>query len=139
MPCSGVYQLRYWRTGSAQRDKALALLHVLWLEYGPYERVIRVVCESVRGAPTDFGAEIFVASARDLAPSFYGRQVSLDDLERRLFPHALRLLGWSHIVDSCAQPVVCNAPTWYPSWSQTLMRVGSFSATRRTRTCWSSS
>ena len=82
-------------------DKALALLHALWLEYGPEEYVLRALCASARGIPTDFGPESLIANARDVLPRFYGRQGTLADLGSYLFPHALRLPGWNHAIDSC--------------------------------------
>jgi hypothetical protein len=55
-------------------DKAMAMLHAVWLEYGPGEAALSAFCSSDRGVPTDFGPDSLVANSLTILPHFYGRR-----------------------------------------------------------------
>ena len=107
-------------------DKAMAMLHAVWLEYGPGEAALAAFCSSVRGVPTDFGPESLVANSLTILPHFYKRRPRPEEQGAFLFPLALRLPGWSHACDTIVKHVVVTAIPWYPAWSQELKLLGAF-------------
>jgi hypothetical protein len=105
--------------------KVMSMLKSWYLMRGPSERRLQLCCSKVVNFPTDFGAESQVALARNVMPAFMGRPIGSADVGR-MFPRAMRTIGWSHNWDNCAKFLATNVIPWYPEWVVTFKLVVRF-------------
>ena len=102
-----------------QADKAQALIHQTWLEYGPSAAAVRQANVCVRQCLTDMGVEANVIDLPDLVnhavPSVtVGAPMAAN---KYLFPLALSIPGGQHILDNALQTALI-ATKWWPEWQR---------------------
>ena len=102
-----------------QADKAQALIHQTWLEYGPSAAAVRQANVCVRQCLTDMGVEANVVDLPDLvnqaAPSVtVGAPMAAN---KYLFPLALSIPGGQRILDNALQTALAAAK-WWPEWQR---------------------
>ena len=122
--------LAYGHTGTW--DKGVVLVWGLWLVAGPEEGALAYVCSKVRSLTTDFGVEVHLLEMPDIVKAFMasisGRPhhllQPLIDTQSRLFPHALRIAGWSHALGNIMKEVAESSVEWpkYISYMRALIR-----------------
>ena len=87
-------------------DKCVALLHALWLCYGPTESNLRDLFSKVRSITTDGGAELHLLDVPDVLKCFLRRldgaplvsMANSVDPDTRLFGRAIGISGICHMV-----------------------------------------
>lgn len=110
--------LAYGHTGTI--DKGVALLWAFWLVAGPTVEDLTWVFGKVTSFTTDFGVEMHLLDMPDITEAFVawagGRPLDqvrfLVKPDRRLFPRALRLAGWSHMMGNIMKTVAEKFPSW---------------------------
>ena len=110
--------LNYGHAGSVM--KTVALLWGCWLVCGPSLDSLVYLCSKVRGITTDGGIEMHTLETPDFTKAFLawvsGQSLHecarLIDFSRRLFPHALRVIGWSHTCGGIMKYLVKQVPQW---------------------------
>jgi len=95
-------------------DKALAFLQSLWLVRGPTESRLRGYALKVINFPTDSGPENQIALCRDILPKFFDQLISQPHV--RLFPRAMKWVGWNHHWDNALRYILTHVLDWYPAW-----------------------
>ena len=106
-------------------DKADALLHCVWLEYGPDKASLEAWLDSVRVIPTDLGVESLIANAANIVPALYNLMPSGSD-SPYLFPNGLRFPGWHRLCHNFVKTVVSKCMPWYPQWLDQVRHVATF-------------
>eukprot|EP00928_Gymnodinium_smaydae_P082208 TRINITY_DN6559_c0_g1_i4.p1 TRINITY_DN6559_c0_g1~~TRINITY_DN6559_c0_g1_i4.p1 ORF type:complete len:1290 (+),score=106.44 TRINITY_DN6559_c0_g1_i4:334-3870(+) len=112
--------LRHMHTSAA--DKAAALVHAVWLMYGPSCESVLQWFESVRVMPTDLGTEHLLANSKSCIPSFLHVPPSLA-VPEYLFPYVMKVGGFNHILDNIVQMVTHAHLSWIASFIGDLKRV----------------
>ena len=115
------------RDEMASTYKTFGLLYQLALlasfELLPY------VAKRVRSILTDGGVERYIPGASNILGDFYGicnvRPPSAHVPGGRLFPRAVRLLGWRHQFDLVIRKGLCRLP-WFPRWLKLLKSITYF-------------
>ena len=81
---------------------------------GGSTRRFQDLCRKVTNMPTDGGPENQTALARNILPAFFGAGYALGN--ERLFPKAMRWVGWSHNWDLVVSYMTNHEISWYPKW-----------------------
>ena len=68
----------------------------------------------MQNLPTDFGPEANTAQARTILPTLFNRPA---DPTERLFPNALKWIGWNHNWDNAIRYVLNSKIPWYPEFA----------------------
>jgi len=101
-------------------NKTVAALHSLWLIGGPTVETLQQLCSLVVGITTDHGVEIQTINMPDVTEAFV-RWLDGEPLEatrhyvrydRRLFPNAVRISGWSHAFGNIMKATAQSCPSW---------------------------
>ena len=101
-------------------SKAIALVHALWLLAGPTPELVRWVCLKIRSFTTDFGVEMHLLEAPDVVDAYCAYMSGIPLLQCRsrvkhgirMWPHALRLAGWSHTQGGIMKAAAQAFPLW---------------------------
>ena len=96
--------------------KCCALLWQIWLVSGPTFSSIRLFCNRIRGFCCDLGTEHRIVECPDILPEFMhyiGCKVpSSYKRQNFLFPSALLVSGWHHVMDGIIRYGLCSLP-WF--------------------------
>ena len=100
--------------------KGVALIWGIFLIAGPLEMDVRWFCSLVTSMTTDFGVEMKLLEIPDMVTAFMRwangtpliRVRHLVNQERRAFPHALRVAGWSHVLGGIMKHVATGWEDW---------------------------
>ena len=96
------------------KQKVFAFLWALWLEVGPSQALFRWKLSHIVGFTTDRGVEKGIADVCDVLPEFLATlsvECSLSKCSH-LFPHALWIPGFHHLLDKCAEHVLSALDFW---------------------------
>ena len=101
-------------------SKGVALVWALWLVAGPSADDVRWFCSLVRSLTTDGGVELHLLEIPDMIDAVIERIGGrpIDELrpfvhqDRRMFPKAMRLLGWSHQKGNIIKKVAGQFRKW---------------------------
>ena len=101
-------------------DKAIALLHALFLICGPDKLVLEYVLASIRSVTTDLGTEIDIPDIPDILDPFLKVMagspiesfVGMVDRTSRLLPSALKIAGWSHMMSNLVKHACFSVSNW---------------------------
>ena len=109
-------------------DKAQALMHQVWLDYGPAAVDIEKANNVCRQNLSDMGHEFDIADSRNILDKCLGpeRRGKLDvESAERLFPNSLAVPGIQHILDSVLEEGVQILP-WWKAWEKACKNVSGF-------------
>ncbi len=105
------------------RNKAEALLHQTWLEYGPSADDLRASATDVRQVLTDMGTEFAIADTDDFIDAYLEKSARPSGkTPQLLYPFALQVPGSQHIIDGIVRETVEQLP-WWPAWQEAAKRV----------------
>jgi len=101
-------------------NKTIATLHSLWLVSGPDLEHLQQLCSLVVGITTDHGVEIKTIDMPDVTEAYFQwmQGTPLNELrhlvrwDRRLFPNAVRISGWSHAFGNIMRSTAESCKTW---------------------------
>jgi hypothetical protein len=100
--------------------KTVAFLWSAWLMVGPTREAMEYFLSKVVSLTTDFGIEMHTVEMPCVLHAFMawiaGEPLEtarrLVDYSKRLFPNALRIAGWSHVIGGVMKQVANRSPTW---------------------------
>ena len=101
-------------------NKAIGLLHSLWLLTGPHYDDVWYVCTKVVSVTTDMGVEVgtltmpnvVLAYCQYMAGTPFDAVGTVVDRSSRWLPHALRIGGWGHAWGNLAKAVADKHVAW---------------------------
>ncbi len=105
------------------RNKAEALLHQTWLDYGPLAGSVRSAAADVRQVLSDMGTEAGIADSADIVDQVLVGAAPVPPQEREhMYPLALQVPGVLHIVDWLIRESAESFP-WWPRWLERCKRI----------------
>lgn len=109
--------------------KTQSLLFQLWLIAGPSRSALRKYCERVRAVVSDFGTERHIVNSRDCMPGFFrlldNRLQDEPSEFEYLFPRALQVPGWKHLIDNLLQSGL-SSMVFFPHWLDLAKAITNF-------------
>jgi hypothetical protein len=89
-----------------------AIVHKVWLEYGPTATTVRAWFASVRSVLTDHhSVESVIVDQEDVVDEFIAMAPGSADREFVYwFPNAIRIIGVNHTLDNVLKLVICSIP-----------------------------
>ena len=109
------------------KHKVFAFLWAIWLEVGPNQSRMRWKCNQICGLTTDRGIEIGICDSPDVLPDFLQAIGAAGEVPRQeyLFPQAVWIAGWHHLLDNCIEQVL-SAVDWWPVFFDRLRQATKF-------------